>query len=110
MEAISKGTANLEGGSGRVLESITTVSELTDRVRGKYRTVTETTEQIRQAMERLEAVSAEVTDGIGEIDAGTHEIVSSMNDVSRISTESSENVRRLAHLIETFRTGDGEAT
>jgi methyl-accepting chemotaxis protein len=91
-------------GSQQVLEALTEIRDISERVKDSSRQMTGGSEEIQSEMKRLAEISEEIARSINEMASGAVEINQSVTHVSEMAQNNNESIRVLTEHVSRFRT------
>lgn len=91
-------------GSQQVLEALTEIRDISERVKDSSREMTGGSEEIQNEMKRLSEISEEIARSINEMASGAVEINQSVTHVSEMAQKNNESIRVLTEHVSRFRT------
>jgi methyl-accepting chemotaxis protein len=89
--------------SAEMLETMDTLSELTEKVRRIVEGMLVESEKVIKESKTLKAETEEITDGMSEMAAGAEQINTAVSQVNEISFQNKENIEDLVKAVSRFK-------
>jgi len=90
-------------GSKQVLQSATSLSEITQQVKNGSEEMFEGSKEVMNESQNLEKVTAEITNGMNEMATGAEQVNIAVNHVNDISSKNREAIGRLMKEVSRFK-------
>ncbi|MDR0720316.1 MAG: methyl-accepting chemotaxis protein [Treponema sp.] len=102
-ENIRNAMEEQNAGSQQILEAISRLNEITQRVKGSSMEMLEGSREVIQEGKNLEMVTQEITNGMNEMSSGANEINTAVVGVKNISGENKQNIDVLIQEVSKFK-------